>query len=117
MEYYLRLINKYLSEWAESKTRKPLLLRGARQVGKSTAARHLPGRVKSYVEVKGGMKSLWIFMREKGLKRAVRCSLENFGTFDYHDAEKNETRYVVVCPPFRPLTIAALARTVEWLES
>lgn len=39
--YYKRIIDKYLSEWAERNERKPLLLRGARQVGKSTAVRHL----------------------------------------------------------------------------
>ena len=37
--YYPRLIDSYLKEWALRPTRKPLLLRGARQVGKSTAVR------------------------------------------------------------------------------
>ena len=37
--YYPRLIDNYLKEWALRPTRKPLLLRGARQVGKSTAVR------------------------------------------------------------------------------
>ena len=39
--YYKRIIDKYLSEWASRDTRKPILLRGARQVGKSSAVRHL----------------------------------------------------------------------------
>lgn len=39
--YYKRIIDKYLSEWASRETRKPILLRGARQVGKSSAVRHL----------------------------------------------------------------------------
>ena len=48
---------------------------------------------------KGGMKSLWLFMRGKHLRQAVRCSLENFGTFDYTDAEAdNAVRQVTVCP-------------------
>ncbi len=48
---------------------------------------------------KGGMKSLWIFMREKKLGRAVRCSLENFGSFIYEDAEAgNAIRTVTICP-------------------
>lgn len=38
--YYKRIIDKYLSEWASRETRKPILLRGARQVGKSSAVRH-----------------------------------------------------------------------------
>ena len=37
--YLERIIDKYLKEWALKKERKPLLLRGARQVGKSTAVR------------------------------------------------------------------------------
>ena len=37
--YYKRIIDKYLSEWASRDTRKPILLRGARQVGKSSAVR------------------------------------------------------------------------------
>ncbi len=48
---------------------------------------------------KGGMKSLWIFMREKKLGRAVRCSLENFGSFSYEDEEAdNAMRRVTICP-------------------
>ena len=50
----------------------------------------------------GGMKSLWIFMREKHLTQAIRCSLENFGEFDYVDKEdpndKNAIRHVSIFP-------------------
>ena len=50
----------------------------------------------------GGMKSLWIFMREKHLSQAIRCSLENFGEFDYIDKEdpndKNAVRHVNILP-------------------
>lgn len=49
--YYPRLIDSYLAEWASRETHKPLLLRGARQVGKSTAVRHLAERFESYVEI------------------------------------------------------------------
>lgn len=49
--------------------------------------------------LKGGMKSLWIFMREKKLKKGVRCSLENFGTLSYEDVEAGATqREVNICP-------------------
>lgn len=49
--------------------------------------------------VKGGMKSLWIFMREKKLSHGIRTSLENFGRFEYVDAEANGAmREVSVCP-------------------
>ena len=47
----------------------------------------------------GGMKSLWMFMREKHLTQAVRCSLENFGSFDYIDKEDdNAVRHVRIYP-------------------
>ena len=38
--YYERIIDRHLKEWAERPVHKPVLLRGARQVGKSTAVRH-----------------------------------------------------------------------------
>lgn len=49
--YYTRLIDKYLLEWSQSGSHKPLLLRGARQVGKSTAIRNLGERFGSFVEI------------------------------------------------------------------
>lgn len=49
--------------------------------------------------MKGGMKSLWIFMRDKGIDRAVRCSLENFGSLEYKDEEDAQAiRQVTICP-------------------
>ena len=57
----------------------------------------LPIKVKAGTQ--GGMKSLWLFMREKNLTEAVRCSLENFGTFEYKDqGPQGATRQVKVCP-------------------
>ncbi len=48
---------------------------------------------------RGGMKSLWLFMREKRISEAVRCSLENFGEFTYTDNEDEQAlRHVTVCP-------------------
>lgn len=59
--------------------------------------RILPIEVKAGTQ--GGMKSLWSFMRSKGLTSAIRCSLENFGTFDYIDNEDGgAVRHVGVCP-------------------
>lgn len=49
--YYKRIIDRYLSEWASRKVHKPILLRGTRQVGKSTAVRHLGEQFKYYVEI------------------------------------------------------------------
>ena len=57
----------------------------------------LPIEIKAGTQ--GGMKSLWIFMREKHLNNAVRCSLENFGLFDYFDHDDdNAIRHVDICP-------------------
>ena len=49
--YFERKIDIILQEWAKESDRKPLLLRGARQVGKSSAVRNLGKLFKSYVEV------------------------------------------------------------------
>ena len=60
-------------------------------------ARILPIEIKA--ETQGGMKSLWTFMREKNLEYALRCSLENFGQFDYIDKlADNVVRHVDMIP-------------------
>lgn len=57
----------------------------------------VPMEVKAGVQ--GGMKSLWVFMREKKLTKAIRCSLENFGSFNYTDAKgNNAVLHVTICP-------------------
>lgn len=49
--YYSRHIDNELDKWRTSKMRKPLLLRGARQVGKSSAVRQLGKKFKYYIEL------------------------------------------------------------------
>ena len=49
--YIERAIDKLLKEWKESRSLKPLLLRGARQVGKSWAVKHLGESFDYYIEV------------------------------------------------------------------
>lgn len=51
MKYIERKIDKELSEWKNQQERMPLLLRGARQVGKTSSVRHLGQQFKNYVEV------------------------------------------------------------------
>lgn len=59
----------------------------------------VPVEVKA--EKQGGMKSLWSFMRDKKIHYAIRCSMENFGKFDYLDNEDNsELRHVRICPMY-----------------
>jgi predicted AAA+ superfamily ATPase len=49
--YFNRLIDRYLNEWKDASERKPLLLRGARQVGKSSAVKNLAQYFDNYVEI------------------------------------------------------------------
>lgn len=49
--YLKRTIDQHLALWADEPTRKPLLLRGARQIGKTTAVRHLAERFESFIEI------------------------------------------------------------------
>lgn len=67
--------------------------------------RVMPIEVKS--GTRGGMKSLWLFMREKHLTKGIRCSLENFGTFDYVDNMADGTvRHIAVYPLYAISMIA-----------
>lgn len=50
-KYHKRKIDEVLSLWANDTDRKPLLLRGARQVGKTSAVRHLGEQFQYFVEV------------------------------------------------------------------
>lgn len=49
--YFNRYIDSFLKEWKENPRRKPLLLRGARQVGKSYSLRHLGESFDYFIEV------------------------------------------------------------------
>jgi len=49
--YINRKIDADLVSWAQENDRKPLLLRGARQVGKSSAVRHLAGHFDHFLEI------------------------------------------------------------------
>lgn len=49
--YLPRNIDQELTAWKQQQQGKPLLIRGARQVGKSTAVRHLAGQFDYFLEV------------------------------------------------------------------
>jgi predicted AAA+ superfamily ATPase len=49
--YFPRRIDQLLADWAESSDRKPLVLRGARQTGKSSAVRELGLRFALFLEL------------------------------------------------------------------
>lgn len=71
--YYKRIIDKHLSEWASRDTRKPILLRGARQVGKSSAVRHLGKQFKNFLEINFEMEPQYkaIFQPDLNVNRIV----------------------------------------------
>ena len=50
-KYLTRKIDIDLWEWKNSENRKPLILRGARQVGKSSAVRELGGKFVYFLEI------------------------------------------------------------------
>lgn len=65
-------------------------------------------------DTQGGMKSLWSFMRDKKLHFAIRCSLENFGEFDYVDKEdSDEVRHIRICPMYAISQIEELKQGIE----
>lgn len=65
-------------------------------------------------DTQGGMKSLWAFMRDKRLHYAIRCSMENFGKFDYVDNQaNNEVRHVRICPMYAIARIEEIKQCIE----
>lgn len=51
MAYFKRNIDKRLLEWKESRNRKPLLVRGARQIGKSSSIRNFARSFRYFIEI------------------------------------------------------------------
>ncbi len=49
--YHKRLIDRHLNEWKAAPDHKPLILRGARQVGKSSAVRQLASQFAQFIEI------------------------------------------------------------------
>jgi predicted AAA+ superfamily ATPase len=51
--------------------------------------------------VSGKMKSLYLFMRQKHLTEAIRCSLENFALLENHDKQDADAlRHIWITPLF-----------------
>ena len=68
MNYFPRTIDHVLLDWKQENGRKPLLLRGARQTGKTTAVRHFAETFKFFVEVN--------FERDLGVRRFFEGDLD-----------------------------------------
>lgn len=79
-----RLIDHFLLEWKEKKDRKPLLLRGARQVGKTHAAKELGKTFEHFVELNLETNELARSILEKDLdiERILLQLSEAFGELE-----------------------------------
>ena len=69
-----RLISKHLMDWANSPQRKPLLLRGARQVGKTYEVRNLGTTFRHFVEInfEKNIEAKKLFDKDLDASRIVR---------------------------------------------
>lgn len=72
--YLPRIIDSYLKKWSENPSHKPLLLRGARQVGKSTAVRHLGETFDNFLEINFERQPEYnlLFKENLDVKRIIR---------------------------------------------
>ena len=73
MRYIPRIIDKELENWRNQHDRKPLLLRGARQVGKSSAVRHFAKSFDHFVEVNFDENPEFATLFEKSISPAELC--------------------------------------------
>ena len=62
-----RIIDYHLKEWKKRLSRKPLLVRGARQIGKTTAIRHLGVQFDNIVEINFELNPEYAAIFEKNL--------------------------------------------------
>lgn len=73
MKYFPRLIDAHLLSWAQNEDHKPLLLRGARQVGKSRTVRHLGENFENFIEINFEKSPLYknIFQKDLNIERII----------------------------------------------
>ena len=92
MRYLNRIIDRYLEEWKQESDRKPLLIRGARQVGKSCAVRHFGETFEYYLEV--------------NFERDIDVAEFFSGNMNVHDTAENFGSFV--SPIGKPISICPL---------
>ena len=71
--YISRDVDNQLIEWKNSQNRKPLLVRGARQIGKTSAIRNLGKKFTHYAEVNFDDDDEILELFEKNLSIEERC--------------------------------------------
>lgn len=81
MKYLARKIDAELLEWKENPRRKPLLVRGARQVGKSSSIRHLGETFKYFLEVnfERNPEAMEIFKGNRDVKDITNKLFDYYG--------------------------------------
>ena len=72
-EYLYRKIDDQLLAWSKESKRKPLLVRGARQVGKSSAIKNLAQHFEYFVEVNFDQQKEVCTLFEKGISPQEIC--------------------------------------------
>lgn len=74
MKYFERFIDKELEQWRNESKHKPILLRGARQVGKSSAIRHFGKQFTNYIEINfdRDRRVGELFKRDLDVKRIIK---------------------------------------------
>lgn len=73
---FIRKINTFLKDWSESSYRKPLLIMGARQVGKTTAIRMFSQNFDVYIELNLELEAdRDLFAKESDVKRLYNLIL------------------------------------------
>ena len=72
-EYLYRKIDDQLLAWSRENKRKPLLVRGARQVGKSSAIRNLARHFEYFVEVNFDQQKEVCTLFERGISPQEIC--------------------------------------------
>lgn len=71
--YFKRNIEKVLQNWVIDSDRKPMLLRGARQIGKSSSVRHLGESFESFIEINFDFLPQYIEIFERSLNPVQIC--------------------------------------------
>jgi uncharacterized protein len=73
--YIARNIDVELEQWKRSNKRKPLMIRGARQVGKSSSVRHLSSQFEHYIELNFDENPQLTTIFQDSLSPKVICEL------------------------------------------
>ena len=78
--YLKRKIDQYLQDWAMDNGRKPLIIKGARQVGKTESIRHFAKRYDSFIEINFSLDKKYKTICQDGYD--VKSIISNISVID-----------------------------------